>query len=142
MTVVIGYGNPLRGDDGAGPKVAAAVGAVLPELEVLTPQQLTPELAATLARADLVVFIDAAVGDTPGTVSCDPVRCGEGAWADHALSPSALLRLTRDAYGLEPPAWLVRIHGQGFGLGAELSAPVVRALPRAIERVHALVRSD
>ncbi len=74
MTLVIGYGNPLRTDDAAGPEVARRLACVRPDVEVMTPQQLVPELAASIARASTVVFIDAAIGGSPGTVQCDPVR--------------------------------------------------------------------
>ena len=61
--LVIGYGNTLRGDDGIGPAVAEAVAALgLPGVRVIVAHQLTPELAADLADAQLVVFVDAAVG--------------------------------------------------------------------------------
>jgi hydrogenase maturation protease len=142
MNVVIGYGNPLRGDDGAGPMVAAAVGSSLRGVTVMTPQQLLPEMAAPIARAGLVVFVDAALGDEPGVVSCDPVRGSGTTNGNHTLSPAALLRLTRDAYGVEPPAWLVRIHGQAFDVGAPQSAPVEQALPHAIELVCSLIQTE
>lgn len=60
-TLIIGYGNPLRGDDGLGWHVAQRLAAVLPQhrarIEVC--HQLTPELAEPISRADLVIFIDA-----------------------------------------------------------------------------------
>ena len=73
MTVlIIGYGNPLRGDDGVGWRVAEAVAAALPDgaAEVLTVHQLTPELAELMSRADRVIFIDAAAEGEAGEVSC------------------------------------------------------------------------
>src|SRR5262245_46508216 len=66
--LVIGYGNVLRSDDGVGPKVAEAIGAMaLPQVEILTCDLLTPELAEPISRAVKVVFVDAAV-DTPQEV--------------------------------------------------------------------------
>ena len=53
--VVIGYGNELRGDDGAGPRVARAVAAHnLPGVQIITAHQLTPEMADGLAEARVV----------------------------------------------------------------------------------------
>jgi len=62
--LVVGYGNPLRGDDGAGFNAAwlLSLDPRLQGADVLIRQQLTPELAEDVARADLVVLIDAAVG--------------------------------------------------------------------------------
>src|SRR5262245_41264787 len=60
--LVIGYGNTLRGEDGIGPAVAEEVAARgLPGVRVIVAHQLTPELAADIADARLVVFVDAAV---------------------------------------------------------------------------------
>jgi Ni,Fe-hydrogenase maturation factor len=58
--LVIGYGNDLRGDDAAGPRVAELIGArELPGVRAIASRQLTPDLAEQLARADLAVFVDA-----------------------------------------------------------------------------------
>jgi hydrogenase maturation protease len=60
--LVIGHGNELRGDDGAGPSVARAVASWhLPGVRTLAVHQLTPELAEDLAQTKRVVFVDAAV---------------------------------------------------------------------------------
>ena len=60
--LVIGYGNTLRGDDGVGPHVAEAIGAMrLPEVHTIVCQQLSPEHAAPISLAETVIFVDAAV---------------------------------------------------------------------------------
>lgn len=142
MTVVIGYGNPLRGDDGVGPIVAERVGRLQPHVQVLTPHQLLPELADAVSRASLVVFIDAAADGAPGDISCDPVKADADSRLDHVLSPSALLQLARTAYGYEPLAWLVRVNGHAFDFGPALSAPVAGAIPGAVEVVRHLIPTD
>ena len=61
--VVAGYGNPLRGDDGAGWRVACAVReryAGRPDVEVLAGQQPVPEWAPVLAGAGVAYLVDAA----------------------------------------------------------------------------------
>src|SRR5579859_558099 len=58
--VVAGYGNPLRGDDGVGWRVAEAVAEKWGErVCALTGQQPTPEWAPVLAAADIACFVDA-----------------------------------------------------------------------------------
>jgi Ni,Fe-hydrogenase maturation factor len=64
--LVIGYGNALRGDDGAGPCAARLFGercAARPGNDgaprVLVVHQLLPELVDDIAQAARVVFIDA-----------------------------------------------------------------------------------
>lgn len=59
-TLVIGFGNTLRGDDGVGPLVAEQVDTWnLRNVRSLSVHQLTPELAADIAQVETVFFIDA-----------------------------------------------------------------------------------
>jgi len=67
--LVIGIGNPLRGDDGVGALLAeqaALFTAADPDgpVAVRSVQQLTPELAEELARLEAVLFIDAWLAPT------------------------------------------------------------------------------
>ena len=55
--LVIGYGNELRCDDGIGQRVVKELH--LSKVKSLAVHQLTPELAETLANADLAIFVDA-----------------------------------------------------------------------------------
>ena len=60
--VVIGYGNPLRGDDAIGWKAAEALRDVYEDdmaVEVFASHQLNPEMAESVAEAGMVIFIDA-----------------------------------------------------------------------------------
>lgn len=120
--LVIGSGNPLRGDDGIGPAVAGDVARLgLPGVRVLVVHQLTPELAADLAEARLAVFVDAAV--TPGPV-CVAKLGGPGpadGGMSHAADPRGLLALARAVYGRSPEAWLVTAAGADFDFREGLS---------------------
>ena len=52
--LVIGYGNVLRHDDGVGPRVAEAIEELnLPGVRTLVCQQLSPEHAEPVARAQI-----------------------------------------------------------------------------------------
>lgn len=64
-SLVIGIGNPLRGDDGIGWRLAAQL-PVGSGLVVRCCQQLTPELAADLALVERVLFLDAWLEPAPG----------------------------------------------------------------------------
>jgi Ni,Fe-hydrogenase maturation factor len=54
-TLVVAIGNSLRADDG----VAHRVADLLTGLTLRRVHQLTPELAAEMQQADMVVFLDA-----------------------------------------------------------------------------------
>src|SRR5690242_12833541 len=79
--LVIGYGNPLRGDDGVGWHAAEALAKSLQDEErvpaervmVLACHQLTLELAEPLSRVERVIFIDACDGPPPGSVDRQPI---------------------------------------------------------------------
>ena len=68
-TLIVGYGNPLRGDDGVGQIVAEAVRAhELAGATIIACHQLTPELAEVVAQSEISVFIDAAADIPPGEI--------------------------------------------------------------------------
>ncbi len=139
MTLVIGFGNPLRGDDGAGPAVARAAQLTRPDVAVLTPHQLLPELAPDIAAARVVVFIDAAPDVPAGEVRCQPVDPSAAPRLDHILSPAALVGLGLAVFGHAPQAWLVEVGAASFDLGGALTPLVASAVPRAAELVRTLI---
>lgn len=68
--LVIGIGNPLRSDDGVGWWLARRAERWLPASQLRAVQQLTPELAADVAAAARVLFIDAWL--VPGGSGLEP----------------------------------------------------------------------
>jgi hydrogenase maturation protease len=131
-SLVIGYGNPLRGDDGVGWHVAATLEARREDLtvEVITCQQLVPELAERISLAKNVYFVDANRAGVPGEWRCEPIRVENAAHAlAHFASPSALLAMAQKLFGAAPTAHLFTVCGASFELGEELSAVVAAAIP-------------
>jgi len=142
MLLVIGYGNTLRSDDGVGPKVAQAVAALnLPEVRAVARDLLTPELAEPIARADRVVFVDAAV-DAPREVRLRPLEpAASSQIMAHAADPRVMLALARDVFGRAPKAWWLTIPVENMGIGEELSTLAQRGFESAVEEVKRLARS-
>lgn len=140
--LVIGYGNPLRGDDAAGPLLAERTAAwQRPGVTALAVHQLTPELAARLAECDRVVFLDARRGG--GEVRWRALAPAEShAGLEHAGDPARLLALARDLFGARPDAWLLTMPGVEFGFGAGLSEPTARALEAAAAMLARLLGVD
>jgi hydrogenase maturation protease len=141
--LVVGYGNPLWGDDGVGWHAAGRLAADprLAGARVLARQQLVPELAVDLAQASLVILVDAAVGAEPGSIQVrrvQPRRPAAGAWS-HQLDPESLAGLAESLYGPAPPIVLVAVAAASLDPGERLSAPVERALPEVVEAVAAVV---
>jgi hydrogenase maturation protease len=139
-TLVIGYGNRLRCDDGVGQYAALILACFvsLENSEFITCHQLTPELVEPVSRADLVIFIDACEGDTPGQITrrrVSPAKT-EGAFT-HNVSPETLLAGAFELYGRSPRALLYTVTGQEFGYGEWLSQAVQAALPRLLKEIRA-----
>ncbi|MGH7833436.1 MAG: hydrogenase maturation protease [Candidatus Binatia bacterium] len=144
-TLIIGYGNPLRGDDGVAWHAAQALAAVLQNApaDVMTCHQLTPELAEPVSRADLVVFIDAEQRQPAGKIFSRRVKPDEAPLPafSHDFTPATLIAWTRRLYQACPEAILFSVAGSSFECAEELSPPVAAALPELIERVCAWVRA-
>jgi hydrogenase maturation protease len=135
--LILACGNTLRSDDGVGPRLATWAEERFrdePHVRVISRQQWPPEIAADIAEADSVLFIDASVKSPPGRVSLVPVssRVDNSATASHHLSPNQLLGLTRSLYGsIKSHAMLLTIGVGSTELDETLSGPVTAALPRA-----------
>ena len=132
--LIIGYGNPLRRDDGI--DLAAAQQLVndldIPDVQVVACHQLTPELAEPISRTSRVIFIDACDDDPAGQVICRPVlRDPESAPAfAHHLTPAALLACAQALYHANPTQALVlTVNGACFEYGEGLTPQVAAALP-------------
>ncbi len=136
-TLVIGYGNTLRGDDGVGPAVAERLGAMaLEDVEVRAATQLQLEWAVEWSGYERVVLIDAAVDGA--AVSRERVLPGDGGEGDggaHELHAGVLLSLARVLYGRAPEVWRWRIRGESFGIGDQLTPGVRAAADVVTERI-------
>ena len=138
--LVVGIGNPLRGDDGVG-SLLAEQAAVLTAAEpggsvaVRSVQQLTPELAEELAQLEAVLFIDAwpaPAGASPRLIDVSPAGSATGSRPDsHRLEPAALLAVSQALYGRAPAAQLLLVPATAFEHGTALSAGLRAALPQA-----------
>lgn len=139
-TLTIGYGNPLRGDDGLGPFVAEAIRRRKGQgVRVVVAQQLLPELAEELAAADSAVFVDACASGQDVEVREMAVGGGGPAACTHAANPASLLALAAALYGRAPRAWIVSIRGERFDLGEGLSPPARRNAELALTRIAELL---
>lgn len=144
--LVLGWGNPGRGDD--------ALGALLVErLEqeahgrpdwarhrFVTDFQLQPEHALDFADAAQVLFVDASVSapEPCALVRVQPAQ--DASFTTHALSPQALLAVHAQLERAPPPpAWLLGIRGEDFTLGAPLAPGAKARLARATQLARALL---
>ncbi len=129
--VVIGYGSPIRGDDAIGPLVADQLIDELDavDVNVISRHVLTAELAADLAQAECVIFIDAATDGEIGQVRCRPLVPDKSSMhsMQHFLSPQELLAWVEQMYGRAPRAVLVSTRGVSFDFAHYELTPRVQA---------------
>jgi hydrogenase maturation protease len=137
-TLIIGIGNPSRGDDALGPMLIERLEALklsdtLPDVELLTDFQLQVEFALDLQDRQQVIFVDASLTASP-PFSFTPVIAEEDAsYSSHALSPGAVLHAYQKLFGKPPQADVLAIRGEAFELGEGISAAATANLKAALE---------
>jgi len=143
--LVIGIGNPLRGDDALGWAAIEALRArsLPPATKTRCVQQLSMDLVEGVAAADLVLFVDARFGQPTGRLHAGriaPDTCLETA-SSHFFDPHTLLAAVQALYGHHPQAGLFSISTTCFEYGASLSPEVQRALPRLVSLLLRCLRA-
>jgi hydrogenase maturation protease len=141
-TLVIGLGNPSRGDDAIGPRALDKLAALgLADVELLTDFQLQIEYALDVAGRREVVFIDASVDASEPFEFAAVTPAADASATTHALSPAAVLD-TCERLGCEPPpAYVLAIRGYRFDLGEPLSRQAAQNLDAAIAMLAARLRA-
>jgi hydrogenase maturation protease len=140
--LVVGYGNPLRSDDGLGWHAAGLLvdDPRLDGVTVLQRHQLTPELAFDMSTAALVMLVDATRNRPPGTFAiCRIERAGDAATLSHHLGPANLVALAYELYGRAPDVFLLSCGAELFDMRDRLSPTVEAALPRVVDAVAEFV---
>jgi hydrogenase maturation protease len=139
--LVIGYGNELRSDDGAGPKVVETVASWnLPGVRTLIRHQLTPELAPEICAASQVVFVDAATDCS--SFQSRAIQCeAAGEVMTHAVDPRSLLQMASLLYERCPPALWLTIPARNFEFGDNLSPLCAEGMRVALKKIRELAPS-
>jgi hydrogenase maturation protease len=154
-TLVIGFGNVHRRDDGVGFVVINSVRQRLGrspllaeddgfndlggEIDTLHLHQLVPDMAEMIAGYDLVIFIDAHVGNIPDPIREENLIAGyDSTIVPHQLHPRTVLALAHQLYGGQARGVLLSIRGHDFDFGGGLSVETATLVPAAVTRVLAL----
>ena len=137
--LVLGWGNLSRGDDALGPLFVAGLHERLPtdlleQVEFLDDYQLQVEHALDLEGRHHVLFVDASL-DCTAPFEARPIHARrDTSYTSHALSPEALLQVYEDMQShASPPATLLALRGEVFGLGEPLSATAKCHLQAGLE---------
>lgn len=147
--LVIGYGNSLRSDDGAGCRVSDIVASWdLPYVRSLTVHQLNPELAEPIAQSELAIFIDACVStDNPSKrrrksmpiVQVQRIDISKQmgsmpvAELGHRSDPRSLLALAHQVYGETPVAYSLLLPAVNWEFGEQLSTVTRKSIEQSVD---------
>lgn len=142
--LILGYGNPLRGDDGAGWAVVERLqaGDMPASVDVLVQHQLLPEMIPAVSEAGLAIFVDATATGVPGTVQVQMVEPGDSLVKPftHQLDPETVVSNALALYGRAPRAVIVTISGQSFGYEEVLTDVVATAVAEAVTTIEKIIR--
>lgn len=135
-TLVIGYGNPLRRDDGVGWVLAEELEKRYSQshVECRMSIQLVPEMAARFGEFDQVLFIDAAVSGNPGFISINEVKKGQASEKplNHEFDFDEMVSFAEMFHPKIPQLTLFTVSGSDFSFGAGLSEQVAASIPGAL----------
>ena len=140
--LIIGLGNPDRGDDGAGRAVAAKLRARVPRgMRVIECAGEATDLLARLGEADEAILVDAALsGAAPGTVGRfeahqAPLPAARFGMSTHGFGLAEAIELARALGQLPRRCVVYAIEGRSFGIGDPLSPEVEAAVENVVARV-------
>ena len=139
-TLLIGYGNVMRCDDGAGVRVAETIEKEqFAEVEVRTYQQLQVDLVNEFSHYERVILVDASVeGPEVNIRKIRPSSYGHMA-SSHHLGPDLLLRLSQIVHLGEPELYLCTIRGECFDFGETLSSESAKRAEAAVVELRKLI---
>jgi hydrogenase maturation protease len=147
-TLLIGYGNPDREDDGVAWHILRALvikmGLPAPtsyeeefphnaQVDFAFYLQLTPELAEEIAGYQYVCFVDAHTGAIPEPVRMINVESDfQHSPFTHHLTPQSLISICETLYKSKPDAVLLSVRGNQFLFSRQLSKETLALVPEAI----------
>lgn len=122
--LIICIGNEIRSDDGVAIRLASELEKMyLPSIKIIVTHQLTPELAETISKYEVIIFIDASV-DEDKQVTFVPLQIptdfDEQFSIFHSFSPIHLLSFSNRLFGKYPKAYLLKIPVINLDFGTEI----------------------
>jgi len=148
--ILIGYGNPDRGDDGVawhllnailekvgGTHVDIFSTDIIPVkigLDIMFNLQLLPEMAETIATYDQAIFIDAHTGEIKEEISFKPIQPAfQNSPFTHHFTPASCLALVDSMTGGYPQSWLLSVRGYQFEFNRQLSAKTKKLVNKSLK---------
>lgn len=150
-TLVLGYGNRDRQDDGVAWHLLAEIRKRLgfrdpyliddsfesqDPLVFVFQLQLMPEMAEEISPFDRICFLDAHTGSVPEDIHCENLSAiYQHSPLTHHLTASSLLSILQIVNKKTPEAILVSVKGTEFGYSPDLSSETANLVPQASQIV-------
>lgn len=155
-TLIVGYGNQDRQDDGAAyavvnglrsrlgqpplPADETGLEALGGEVDSIFVLQLGPELLEVASGYGRVVFVDAHVRPDAPDVDVEPVRAEVAtATFTHHMTPAMFLALLVALHRVRPQSYLVSIRGHAFDFERGLTAETAALVETTVNTLLALL---
>jgi hydrogenase maturation protease len=145
QALVIGLGNPDRGDDAVGVEVARQVAAERLDIAVLEFDDPSEAIDAWESDDTVVVADAVCSGGHPGDIHVvDAVtqKLPTGRWSaggTHALGLAAAVEIARALGRLPRRLVVVGVEAKHFGYGTPMADAVAAAVPAAVDAVLAAI---
>ena len=151
-TLLIGYGNPDREDDGVAWHILRGVadffGLIIPDnldedlikvdekLHFLFDLQLIPEMTYDMAQYPRLCFVDAHTGALESDLNMQILdRKFQKSPLTHHMTPQTILSILEQTFNHKPDAILVSVRGYQFGFENFLSPKTKKLATDAIEKI-------
>ena len=158
--ILLGYGNPDRGDDGAALYLLmelikkfnpdksilsdfqeAGFLELTPEIDLWFNLQLYPELSQDLANYERAIFIDAHTAEIPDLLLVQEINpCYKNSPFTHHLTPASCLELAEKLYQHAPKATLVTVRGYAFDFSRDLSPQTQKLAKQALQIILEMIQ--
>ncbi|MFO8066873.1 MAG: hydrogenase maturation protease [Bacteroidales bacterium] len=139
-TLIYGYGNPGRQDDGMGARFVELVDKWIEEsnvegIDTDCNYQLNIEDAAIIGEYDTVFFIDASIVEEVDSFRLDKIEPDDASieFTMHAVSTAYVVDLCRKIYGKYPEAYVMHIKAYEFDFKEELTPKAQQNMIEAFE---------
>ena len=151
-TLVIGYGNPDREDDGVAWHILQGVARyfdipfpsslseelvnIHPNLQFMFDLQLIPEMSYEMSDFSRICFVDAHTGALENDLNIQKLeRKFQNSPLTHHMTPQTILSILDTAFHHQPEAILVSVRGYQFGFTNELSSRTNQLAEKAIDYI-------
>lgn len=159
-TLILGYGNPDREDDGVAYHLLLDIAKLLDEMgelymvegmdgfpekppmieyayyHLLFQLQLTPDLAEFISTFDRICFLDAHTGTVPTDLhTVELLPAFQNSPFTHHMTPQTVLALVDSLYHCNPEAVLISVRGYQFGFSRSLSPQTKQLTIEAMQMI-------